>query len=528
MRVPGSRAAPGRCLEAALDLHTEVHPRHDQDFPKHLTRCLLRLTLLQEVFLDRDYGDKDRRCVIPFAWERWTARLVARLAPFPQLVHLRVYGGMYPSILAAVLRGATHLTSLHISHINITDDILMAVARWCPNLHTLHLPHNFPWQVISIKAFCAAFFSGATHREATRAYKSGRLQDIRRSFPRLKDVDLAYGDIGVAREFHKFLLTFYPELRSVSSPWKTTIFEDAYQYHGRDVLMSLVSRERVLAIQSVFFDDYTLYSMSQQGMQQLVRCCPKVQAVTIDCILQGPEHMCEMAASRLVELREHWKSLSRVHVNVNSEPPLTVALLLPYLRVHGAKLTDLAVEAATPGLTLQTTLLDILLQACPNLVRLAVRVWSRSMLEGQLDDQGRLAVPQCAALQEFSLHEEGPGDGDEVEGVAEHTARWVALVEGVVAAATGVTSLSLSLCRGLTCLLDTLACHVTTLHLHVKDGHEWQPTPEQLSRLIARLPCLQHLYLEEVSGALFWRLRRRYQHSNLRLHWGNLHGWPRT
>lgn len=520
--VPGSKAGPGRCLEAALDVHTEVHPQHDSDFPRHLTRFLLRLALLRDVFLDRDYGDKDRRCVIPFAWERWTARLVARLAPFTQLAQLRVYGGLYPSILAAVLRGASRLASLQISHINITDDILLDIAKWCPNLHTLRLLHSFPWQVISMKAFCAAFFSGAMPCKVIGAYKTGRLQDIQQTFPQLKDVDLAYGGIRVASKFHKLLLNFYPELRSVSSPWKTIHIEDGYQYYGSEVLFSLLARERVLAIRSVFFDDVTLYTLRQERLEQLARCCPQVQAVTVDCVLVEPEHGCDEAGARLAQLTGHWKHMSELHVNVNTTTSRTKALLQPCLRVHGASLTALTVEADSPGLVLEATLLDILLQACPNLTCLGVRVWNRNMMEAQLDGQDRLPLPQCAALQKFSLHEQGPGDGDE----AGHVARWLALVGGVVATAPGLATLSL--CRGLACLLNTLACHATTLHLHVKDGHEWQPTAEELCRLVGRMPRLHHLYLEEVSGELFWRLRRRYRHTDMRLHWGNLHDWPRT
>ncbi|XP_050724053.1 uncharacterized protein LOC127002285 [Eriocheir sinensis] len=448
--VPGSKAGPGRCLEAALDVHTEVHPQHDSDFPRHLTRFLLRLALLRDAFLDRDYGDQDRGC--------YTLRLGAlgaHLAPVTQLAQLRVYGGLYPSILAVVLRGASRLASLQISHINITDDILLDIAKWCPNLHTLRLLHNFPWQVISMKAFCAAFFSGAMPCKVIGAYKSGRLQDIQQTFPQLKDVDLAYGGIRVASKFHKLLLNFYPELRSVSSPWKTIHIEDGYQYYGSEVLFSLLAREGVLATRSVFFDDVTLYTL----------CAKSV-----------------------------WSSWLGAAPRCRPSPQ-------------------------TPGLVLEAMLFDILLQACPNLTCLGVRVWSRNMMEAQLDGQDRLPLPQCAALQKVSLHEQGPGDGDE----AGHVARWLALVGGVVATAPGLATLSL--CRGLACLLNTLACHATTLHLHVKDGHEWQPTAEELCRLVGRL---QHLYLEEVSGELFWRLRRRYRHTDLRLHWGNLHGWPRT
>ena len=526
-RVPGTNTGPRHFLELALDTHTEVHPRDDQDFPRHLSRLLLRLVLLQDVFLDRDYGDKDRRCVIPFAWERWTARLLAQLAPFVQLVHLKVYGGMYPSILTAVLRGASHLTSLHISHINITDEILLVLAKWCPNLHTLYLLHNFPWQVISIEAFCAAFFGGATHQEVNRAYKNGSLH-IKLTFPQLKNIDLAYGDIEVAREFHKLLLTFYPGLRNISCPWKTTYFEDRYQNYSHDVLLPLVSRERLLAIQSVFFDDNTLYNLEHRFLHQLACSCPEVQTFTLDCSLRGPKHVSEVAGSRLTKLKKSWKHLAKLHFNVNSENHLTLALLLPFLQVHGTTLTTLMVEATSPGQTLHIATLCIFLKVCPNLTNLGVRVWSKNMVVAELDEQGTLGISNCSALQDFSLHEEGPGDADEEVVEVRHAERWMALLCGVLTAAPELSSLSLSMCRGLASILDKLASNVQILHLHLKDGYEWQPTAHQVCQLVCRLPHLQHLYLEEICGQLYWRLRQRYQHTALRLHWGNLYEWPRT
>ncbi|KAG0703348.1 hypothetical protein GWK47_024883 [Chionoecetes opilio] len=338
--VPGNNAGPRLFLELALEAHTEVHPQHDQDFPRHLTRLLLRLVLLQEVFIDRDYGDKDRRCVIPYAWERWTASLVAQLAPFLQLVHLKVYGGMYPSILAAVLRGASrHLLSSHLTYQH--------------------------------------------HRRHPAGYRKAR---------------------------------------------------------------------------------------------------KPLNPSTPAALPAGPRGR-------------------------------------PHYHHGGGHVTRSEFHVAT---------LSNFLQLCPNLIHLGVRVWSKNMVEAELDDQENLTMSNCSLLQEFSLHEEGPGDADETAAEVSHTQRWTALLRGVVAAAPHLSCLSLSVCRGLASILDTLACNVHVLHFHVKDGYEWQPSPEQVCQLVCRLPHLHHLYLEEVSGQLFWRLVRHYQYTDLRLHWGNLHGWPRT
>ncbi|XP_042231865.1 uncharacterized protein LOC121872870 isoform X1 [Homarus americanus] len=526
--VPGLQAGPGHRLRAALDTHTEVHPRHDQDYPRHLTGLLLKLVLLDNVFIDRDYGDKDRRCVVPFAWERWVAQLISRLGPFPHLQELKVYGGMYPSILASILWGAPHLTSLFISHINITDNIIMAVSRSCPMLEKLYLLHSFPWQVISMKAFCAAFFEGASKRELLKAIRTGQTSNISVTFTSLKEIELAYGEIEVAKEFHKLLLTYYPNLSKVSSDWKTNLFEDGYSGHGYDVLLPVVSKGNHLSLLSVFLDGETVYSLDLERLHQLAWCCPLVKALTLDCAVHGTPRVCEAAGRQLAELTGEWSHLSELHVNLSIEDHLTHAILMPTLRAHGYLLRSLTIEANSPSQRLHAATLYLFLQLCPNLTKLGLRVWNRYMFEAPLETEENIEMPKCGSLEEISLHEDGPGDNDEPPAEAGHLARWLALLQALIAATPKLFTLSVSVCHGLALLLDKLTCDAQVLHLHVKDGYEWQPTADQVCQLVSRLPHLQHLYLEEVSGRIFWRVWRRCQHTGLTLHWGNLQGWPRT
>ncbi|XP_027239084.2 uncharacterized protein [Penaeus vannamei] len=527
-KLPGHRASPGHTLREALDAMTEVNPKYDQDFPTHLTRLLLKLVLLDAVFVDRDYGDKDRRCVVPFAWERWFARLVARLGPFTHLQELQVYGGMYPSILAAILKGAPFLTSLLISHINITDEILLVAGRFCPRLEKLYLLHNYPWQVISLKAFCAAFFDGASKRDLVRVMRAGCEGNIRRTFDSLTEVDLAYGEIEVAKEFHKFLLSFYPNLTSISCEWRTNMFEDGYSSHAYDVLFPIISKGQQVSLKRVYLDGVTLYSTGRTRLQQMAWSCPAVTSLALDCSTRGSPRVYETAGRQLTELLSEWTHFSELHANVSYEDHVTHTMLAPALRVHGGRLTSLTLEASSPGQRLHVATVCLLVQLCPVLASLRLRVWSRSMLEAPATQPSPPLSLHCAHLEEFCLHEDGPGDQDDPVAEEGHLARWTGLMETIMTASPLLATLSISICRGVAPLMDKLQSDIHVLHLHVTDGYEWEPSVEQICQLVSRLPRLQHLFLEEVSGRVFWRVRRRYQYTGLRVYWGNLHGWPRT
>ncbi|KAK4311028.1 hypothetical protein Pmani_017443 [Petrolisthes manimaculis] len=525
--VPSVRTGPLGWMEAALTAETEIHPRHHQDFARQVSALALQLALLPDVFLDPDYSDQDRRCLVPFAWERWVARLVARLAPFPQLQRLRVYGGLYPSILAAVLRGASHLTALHISHINITDNILLTAARCCPHLTSLLLLHNFPWQVISTHAFYAAFFNEASRRTVTRSKRNGCNSELQLSFPALREVEVAYGNHEVAREFHQVLVALYPGLTALTCPWKNNIFEDGYGSHGGLVLLPLLPRPG-LSLTTVFFDVPTLAGITPLKMRHLVAACPQTTCFTLDCGLSVSTSLCEIAGSRLAQLVAAWPQLEKLHINVSDKDHLTHRVVMPALTICGNTLTVLTLEAAAPGQQLYLTTVTHLLQMCPLLYSLTLRVWSRNQVALQQDSKDSQFMPPCSALRYFSLHEDGPGDSDDGSAESRNVESWTTLLSGIVTAAPDLTTLSTSVCRGLTSLLDKLTCHVTTLHLHVCDPQDWQPSADQLVALVTRVPSLQQLYLEEVSGKIFWRVRRRFLHTDLHLYWGNLHGWPRT
>ncbi|KAK7084985.1 hypothetical protein SK128_001573 [Halocaridina rubra] len=525
--IPKNNGGPRETLEEAFDHYTDVHPREDHDFSRHLTYLLLKLVLLESVFVDRDYGDKDKRCVIPFAWESWVETFISSLAPFENIHELKVYGGMYPNILSEILKGTPNLKSLFISHINITDEILMAASRSCPKLEKLYLLHNFPWQVISMRAFCAAFFKCASKNELVSGYRAGRVRNIRKSFSCLREVELAYGDINVARDFHRLLLFYYNELRTMNCEWKVNVFDDNYAAHSREVLIPVTIKGVKLSLSNVFLECGTIYTMGLEQLHKFAWNCPDVTSLILDCTSSSTPRVSEAEGRHILELVLEWHKLENLHINVNAEHELTIAYLLPTLKTKGPLLRSLTLEAATTSQKLDVGTLSFFLEQCPNLSNLNIRVWKQSMLQTS-DKKNKINIPVCQELRELSFHEDGPGDTETIQEEERHRDTWVGFLGALIDASPQLYALSISICRELSSVLDKLSCDVQVLHVHVKSCYEWNPSTEQLRKLVSRLPNLQHLYLEEVRGKTFWKIKHYYRHTGLKVHWGNLHGWPRT
>ncbi|XP_076030089.1 uncharacterized protein LOC143018537 [Oratosquilla oratoria] len=521
--LPRRSSQVGRELQHALDLHTDVNPKYDSDFPVHLASLLLRLVLLTEVFVDRDFGDKDRLCVVPCKWERWTARLICLLGPYPT-EGLRLYGAMYPVVAEAILHRAPFLTSITVSHINITDEFLVTLGSACPRLESLFLLHSFPWQVISLEAFCSAFFLGASKEEIYSALRENRKSDISRSFPKLREMELGYGSLAVAQEFHVLLLAFYPDIRFVCLDWRTNLFEEGYGSHCKNVIFRVLTKCDRLALESLHLDSKTLYDMRNDECYLLANRCPSLRNLTINAPIVGgaaTPYRYRGAGTKLLALANKLPLLDSLHINVASEDHLTRATVMPTFEASGEKLVRLVLEASAPGERLYISTVSEIFQLCPNLNQLRLHVWSRSMLVST----SRALVFKNHNLQEFWLHEDGPGDEDEEEDQLVH---WIGLLKKVVDGCPNLQTLSVTVCQTLAPLLDTLTCSCPRLHVHVRDGYEWQPGVDVMGRLVQRMPQLQHLHLEEFDASTFWRLRRRYANVQLEVHWGSLSGWPRT
>ncbi|XP_068231429.1 uncharacterized protein [Palaemon carinicauda] len=526
-KIPQNPGGPRGSLERAFDVYSDVHPKYDKDFGKHLTGVLMKFTVLKSVFIDRDYNDKDKQCVIPFSWEGWVQKLFHILGPFESLYELKVYGGMYPSILEAILQEAPNLKSLYISHINITDEILIIASKSCPMLEKFYLLHNFPWQVISIEAFCKTFFKGPSLNKLSTNVLMRKDKSVYNSFNCLKEVEIAYGRIDVAKKFHRLLLAYYPKLTSYTCEWKTNVFDDHYSNHGCDILMPITRNGAILSVTKVFFECGVVYTMGLEQLHKFALCCPNVKSLVLDLTGVETAKICGSAGKQILEIILDWPKLEELHLNLHFDDEFTKGFLMPIMSTKGQALKSLILEAPTVSQRLNSSIIFWLLKQCPNLVCLKMHVWQRSILN--IPNNGKeVNFPVCQHLKEISFHEDGPGDNDSPDAEQSHRVRWCAVLEGLLNAAPNLQILSISLCHGLSLLFKNTTYNIEILHVHMKSSYERNSTVEKVQGLVSCLPNLQWLYLEELRGSTYWRIWRHYRYSGLNIRWGNLYGWPRT
>ena len=512
-------------MNRTLDLLTEVHPDDDDKFLTHFTRMCLKLILLKDVFIDRDYGDKDKRCVVPYLWEMWFARLIENMGSLP-CKKLSIYGAMYPSISEAIIRSSPSLTTLVLSNINITDDLLLTVSRFCPNLEKLYLQAIFPWMVLSIEGFCAAFFKGQTYDYLVSCLEQKQAKNIPLSFTNLKEIELGYGSSRTCVvDFHLLILSFYKNVKFVFSQWKANFFEEGYENYCEDVVQESISRSGTLSIETLFMKADYLCELSHADINYLLWNCPLLNDIKIDCNVSSSRfgaNSVKNIGEKLSYFGRESMNITSVYANVAVKERITQSVLGPFLN-SGVNLTDVTLEANNTHETMSITLISQILKTCTTLEKLRIRVWARSMIEYPSVGFDKFNFPTCEHLSELWLHEDGPGDDDEVDYML-----WLHLLYGLLAGAPNLMTLSFTMCQGLKNMIDQLFTSAQRVHVHLKDGYEWNFSIKQLNDFILRQPNLKILHLEEVSAKVFWRLKELYSSTQLNLHWGNLDGLPRS
>ena len=525
--IPGTRSALGRLLRTYLDRNTEVNPRCDGDFPQHLTSILLKLTLLNEVFIDRDYSDKDKQCVVPFMWENFMRIVIEQLAPL-SLSELKVYGGMYPTIIESILVSSPFLTSLSISHINITNDLILAISYSCPCLQQLYLMHCFPWQVMSMSVFCTAFFNGASENEVRKAMRSDNPEDaIDVTFNHLTDIELCYGHIEVAKNFHRYLLYFYKNLSVRFSEWRSCLFEEGYGAYAQDIVFPLVLKGSSLYIEQLFLDAITISNTKDKHIRYLAWSCPLIKEIKLESNLKNmspTSSLIKQTSQKLELFARESQSISSLHINVSNNLKTTLETIIPMAKCRGTHISSLTLEASVPGENIYPETLTSILEVCPNIKILKIRVWSKTMIHPSFRNF-KSDILNNLKLEEFWLHEEAMGYDNEDDGTI---CLWKTLLKLILSNSPNLYTLSLSISNDLSSLLNELVSYVSCLHVFIKNGFEWQPNVKDIYNLVNRQKNLEHIFLEDFSGKNFWKIKHHYSKSSLNVHWGNLSGWPRS
>ncbi|RXG53458.1 hypothetical protein Avbf_17366 [Armadillidium vulgare] len=179
--IPGTRGKLGTSLEFALENATELEPDKQCDLTDYVFYLLLKVFLLESVFIDRDYPNNFGLCLIPCAYES-LIRSVLKGHTF-KVKKLFIYGATYPSILETIISQAKDLKQLAVSQINLTDN-LMNCIRFCPELEELYLLHSYIWMAVSSSALCRGFFDNFPEEIVSQKYENE--EEMTLSFPQIK------------------------------------------------------------------------------------------------------------------------------------------------------------------------------------------------------------------------------------------------------------------------------------------------------------------------------------------------------
>ena len=494
-------------------------------FPEYLSKMLLKLVNMKTVFLDRDYSDKDKLCLIPSTEEDFVVDLIARLGPLP-CTNLSIYGALFPSIQEIIIKSSPHLTTLALSHLNITNEILITVCKYCEKLEVLRLQHILLWNVLSIESFCEGFFKGSSLSELKTFLKDRKLEEAKLSFPKLRELELSYGASETAVNFHVLILSFYKNVNLVYSNWKSGFFDDSFygDFFG-SVIKKSISLSGYLSIGTLITRASEFINMSEVYLKRISFNCPLVSRLKLDCTkFSSSSASVQKAASNLKFYLNLNINIKTIYIDMGGSTELSMALLRPSLLMRSSSLTELTLESGEKEKGLLVLRIKEIMDICFAIKVLRVIVWfSLSLTLPQ--SFARLNFPVRESLQEIWIHERGH-DVRTLES-SDYNSR-MKLISALTKASPALTTLSISVPMELAGILDKFSSHARVLHILIHDGFEWQPSVHQFKRLIESHRELEQLYLEDVSEDTFSQLKRNYQSTMLRIFWGTLDGWPRS
>lgn len=518
---------PRHILDAVLDTSTEVHPSQDRDFMQHIVKLCLKLIILETVFIDRDYGDRDKLCVIPFIWVDWTAGLIDAFKSL-RIKKMSCYGAMYPNILESILKISPAIQELNLSHLNITDDLLIVSSEHCKNLETLRLLHCYPWLVISPQGFAKAFFGHESCDYVLQCLKTNQREKLKMTFRKLKHIELSYGPVTTITQFHILLLAGYSDVKFLYSDWKSNFFDDGYENYCEDVINEVITFSGSLSIEDVFIKADLIYDFTDDDIKRLLWNCPFLSNLRIDCRVvrsRSSPIALKRIGDRLAKIAKGQKNISALYCNVARENYTSQTIILPFLLMRATTLTEVTIEACNPSEQISVSLIKLVLETCPFIKRLKIKVWTRSLIQFPSLDTDAISLPERPSLREILIHEAGPGEDESSSSICK---LWLILLNSLVVCAPNLQCFSFTICEGLINILTKFKSNLERLHVHILDGHVWQPSELQLKTFVRNHPNLNDLYLEELPGPLFWKLRQIVKESLLKIHWGNMDGWPRS
>ena len=487
----------------------------------------LKLLLLQEVFLDRDYGDKDKSCLVPYLWEEWFGDLLRELKPF--CFHtLNAYGALYPSLLGFITQNAPNLISISLSHINITDDLLLSIGCSCPYLEKLYLKHCYPWTVISLKYFTLAFFKGQTVEYVMRCLQESNFHEVQLSFPRLREIELCYGEHPGILHCHLFLSCFYKNVKFVLSLWQINLMNEWYHSYCEDVVQESIGYTGASSLDHLYITANHLFELSKEQLRNLSWNLPLLANVTMCCdTLETRSSVTDARriGDNLSILATDNDRITSISVSLSDNEDFYVSILRPFLVIKSTTLTDITLEASGSSEILTITFLQQVLATSTVLCKFRIIVGDLNNIQFPPEFPESFVLPERKTLREIWLHDNIPSFRPPDEIKLRH---YITLNKSMMTSAPDLQTVSISVCQRTESILNQISSNVSGLHVQLNDGCEFQPPIEQWIRMIHRHPNLQDIYLDDVCEETFWKLQKRFASTRLMFHWGTLDGWPRS
>ena len=464
--------------------------------------------------------------IVPSSWEHWLATLVRDLKPLP-VQEFSVYGGLFPSVLESMIQSSVNITSIKVSHINITDDLLLTISSSCPNLEKLYLLHSFPWMVISIKGLCEAFFKNKPMEYIWNCLIEKEFHKVELSFPKLKEIELSYGEGSEITFYHLVIVSFYKNVKFVHSSWKTNLIEAAYNGHCEDVIQESIALTGASSLAHVFVSADYLFDLTQSQLRNLLWNLPLLAHLTIGCATSPSRSSsadADLIGSKLCLIAKENIRIKSVSVTVTDREDLTRAIILPFLVSKSLNLTEVTIEAYELQEKIYVSLIRSVIETCKVIKCFKALVWDISNIQFPYPEPDLIVLPERESLKEIWLH--GGIEGADAYDIAPNL--YLILLNSLVMAAPNLETLSITVCHGFENILVNMTSGVSNLHVHVTDGCESQPSFDHWIKMVANQPNLQNLYLEEVDGKTFWKIKKKFSATCLSIHWGTLDGWPRS
>jgi len=505
-----------------MNLETETIPEMDVDANLRIVYFFIKLVLMGTLFIDRDYSDKYDLCTIPSAQEEFYADLIPLFRPLP-CRHLSIYGALFPSIQTAVFSAALNLSSIILSHINITNEIIVSIGNNCKNLVELRLQHVLLWTNLSIDSFCEAFFEGSSRSLILSLMKEHREQEVKLSLPKLKILELMYGDNIIAEDYHLFILTFYINVSLEYSDWKSDYFAPGlYSTYFMNVIRKCLHNSRTLSISTLIITSRDLATVDNKYLDRLESHIPflKKLIVSFDRNLDK-----ERVSSSLIGLISRNQSIRSLYADVGAVPAVAVNAMQPFLLNRPDILTELTIETEDQDSGYLLYSIRDLLLLCKSLSVFRLKVKSSRDLDKK--PPSNLLFPIRESLREIWVQELSTSIVQTPINSNDYCNR-LDVLNCFLSAAPNLETFSFSVSEDMSSVLDTLGGRCRRLHVLIHEGHAWRPSPHQIDRLISNHRNLEELYLEDIQAQDLGPLILKYANTRLIIRFGTLDNWTRS